>query len=506
MKVRAKPQPPVQIQFRPGISPYSGTNGSVLRVGLVYMATAFVLFLLLGLGGLLMRLNHSGILPLSADWFYRILTLHGSGMVAANLLAAMGGIAAVLSRSVRLSVRWLWATFVIYFLGAGFVILATLVGGFAAGWTVLHPLPFESMGAWSIWAALAMYVGYLFVAVAYLIYCLTIIVATASAFGGLRGALAWNYLFSGGRDTSAPVPRPTEILATVIAIDGIITVLAGAIYLVPLFAQAAGLIGSVDVLFAKNMLFLFGHTLVNSNLYLAAGLVYATLPFFTGREWKTSWPIALALNLTLVLILVPWPHHLYQDFAQPFPLQVLGEFGSYASAMPVFLVTIIGGLSLIYRSGMRWTVPSVLMALGLWGWVFGGIGALVDSTVGVNQVMHNTLWVPAHFHTYYLLGAVAFDWAYLYHLVTELSGSVEAKLSKVAAWLYGIGGIGFVMMFFLSGSDSVPRRYAAHLPQWQVFAQIAIPFVIILAIGIAWLTIEMLLRFKAAWQRTGTAA
>jgi hypothetical protein len=46
---------------------------------------------------------------------------------------------------------------------------------------------------------------------------------------------------------------------------------------------------------------------------------------------------------------------------------MLGEIGSDASAMPVFLVTIIGGLSLIYRSGMRWSVPSTLMALGLRG-------------------------------------------------------------------------------------------------------------------------------------------
>jgi cytochrome c oxidase subunit 1 len=171
--------------------------------------------------------------------------------------------------------------------------------------------------------------------------------------------------------------------------------------------------------------------------------------------------------------------------------------------MPVFLVTIIGGLSLIYRSGMRWSAPATLMALGLWGWVFGGLGALVEATIGVNQVMHNTLWVPAHFHTYYLLGAVAFDWAFLYHLIIELSGSIESHWSKVAAWLYGTGGIGFVLMFFLSGADGVPRRYAVHLPQWQVFAQLTIPFIIILTIGIAWLALEMLSRFKIAWQRTG---
>jgi cytochrome c oxidase subunit 1 len=132
-----------------------------------------------------------------------------------------------------------------------------------------------------------MYVGYLLVAMAYLLYCLTILVAVATSYGGLRRVLAWPYLFSRGRDTANPVPRPTELVATVIAIDGIIAVLAGAIYLLPLFAQAAGLVGFVDALFAENFLFLFGHTLVNSNLYLAAGLVYATLPLYTGREWTT---------------------------------------------------------------------------------------------------------------------------------------------------------------------------------------------------------------------------
>ena len=56
-------------------------------------------------------------------------------------------------------------------------------------------------------------------------------------------------------------------------------------------------------------------------------------------------------------------------------------------------------------------------------WVFSGIEAILDATIAVNQVRHNTLWVPEHFHTYYLLGAVAFSWAYLYHLLTELSGT-----------------------------------------------------------------------------------
>src|SRR5207245_1345376 len=80
--------------------------------------------------------------------------------------------------------------------------------------------------------------------------------------------------------------------------------------------------------------------------------------------------------------------------------------------IPSFLVTIFGALGRIHRSGMRWSVPMILVALGLWGWVTGGLGAVLDSVIQINQVTHNTLWVPAHFHTYYLLGAAAFPWAF----------------------------------------------------------------------------------------------
>jgi cytochrome c oxidase subunit I len=482
---------------------YDGTNGGVLRVALVYMLTGFATFLAMGVLGLLMRLDQAGVLLLPTDWFYRILTLHGSGMVSAILLAAMGGLAAAMSQTVRLSSRWLWTAYMIYVLSTGFVVLATLVGGFGAGWTVLHPLPYQGR-IWGMWAGVVMYVGYLCVALGFLVYCVHVLVATSRSYGGLPNVLAWRYLFSGGRDTSVPLPYPADIAGTVVAINGIVAAVVGAAVLLPLFAQAAGLIGMVDALYAKNLELLFGHSLANLSIYLGAGLVYATLPLYTGRAWRTSWPVVLAWNLVIVLVLLPFSHHMYEDFVQPLPLQFLGEGASYAIVVPAFLVTIFGGLSLIYRSGMRWSVPSILIALGLWGWTFGGMGAVLDSTIAVNQVMHNTLWTPAHFHTYYLLGGVAFDWAYLYYLIGDLSRARETRFSRAAAWLYGIGGAGFVLAFFVSGAESIPRRYATHLPAWQIIAQAAVPFVLILTLGIAWLAIEMLRQLGPAWRQTWT--
>ena len=486
------------------VSPHTGTNGPVLRAAIVYLVTGFVVFLLMGLLGLLMRLDHAGILVISPDWFYRVMTLHGAGMVGAALLAAVGGLCAVISRSVKLSARALWIAYVAYMTGMALVIVATTLGRYAAGWTVLHPLPYVGR-TWPLAAALAVYGGYLFTAVGLVIADVAIIVATSRAHNGLAGALALRYLFAPRRGRPADLPTPPELIATVTAIDGLLASLAGLIYLVPLFAQAAGAVAAVDVLFAKNFVFLFGHTFANLSIYVAAGTVYAILPEYAGRPWKTTWPVALAWNLVIVLVMINYSHHLYQDFAQPFSLELLGQLGSYAVGLPSFIVTIIGALALIYGSGLRWSVPSILIVLGLWGWVFGGLGALIDSTVPVNQVMHNTMWVPAHFHAYYILGAAAFAWAYLYHLLAELSGAPERRASRVAAWLYGVGAAGFVVMFFVAGAHSVPRRYAVHLPEWQVFARVAVPFVILLGLALAWLTVDMLVRLRPAWRRTGVA-
>lgn len=476
-------------------------NGQVLRPSMAYMVAGLGGFLLMGVLGLLMRLDQSGLVVIPPAWFYRLMTLHGAGMVASILLAGLGGLAAAVSATTRLSARVLWIALVIYLLGTGFVDLTTLVGGFGGGWTILYPLPGHGL-VWTLDAALAMYIGYLFIALGLLLYCVHMLYALAASHGGLTKVLALRYLFSGGRDRGEALPRPPELIAAVISIDGVVAAAAGAIYLIPLFAQAAGMVGPVNALFAKNAVLLFGHTMANLSIYVTAGLVYAALPAYTGRAWRTTWPVVFAWDLIIILMLINYSHHLYADFAQPLGLQLLAEIASYTVALPSFIVTIIGALALIHRSGMRWTAAPILLALGLWGWVFGGLGAVLDATIPVNQVMHNTMWVPAHFHTYYVLGAVAFAWGYLFHMIRELSDRSDTRASRMAAWLYGLGGAGFIFMFFVAGANSVPRRYAVHLPQWQPYARVAVPFVVLLALSLAWLSWDIGTRFGAAWRGT----
>ncbi|MCC6315322.1 MAG: cbb3-type cytochrome c oxidase subunit I [Thermomicrobiales bacterium] len=480
---------------------YHGISGEVLHIAMVYLITGFVTFLAMGLLGLTMRLHHAGWLTLSPDWFYRIMTIHGAGMVAALLLAAMGGMIAVLNQTVRLSARWLLVAFQIYFMSLAFVLIAVLAGGFAGAWTALDPLPFHGL-TWSVWAGVVMFVGFFCIAIGFLIYSLHLFFALRAKFGGVGNALGWPVLFGRKKSGAEGTPRPPELAAMVVAIVGILTGLSGIAVLVPLFADAAGVIAPINALYAKNFQMFFGHALANLSIYLGVGLVYATLPLLTNRPWASSRLVILAWNLVIILVIIPWSHHLYMDLAQPTPIQILGQVASYAIAPPLILVTILGVMTIVFRSGLRWTAPAILFVLGIWGWVFGGMGAVLDSTIAINNVTHNTMWVPAHFHTYYLLGVASFIWGYLFYLISDLGRLKADRFSAWAAWLYGVGAVGFVMMFYLAGAHSIPRRFDIRLPEWHIYAEIAVPFVVLLGLSILWLTIVMARGLKRAWRQT----
>jgi cytochrome c oxidase subunit I len=480
----------------------TATNGPVLRVGIAYLVGGLGTVALVGLLGLLMRLDHAGLVMVSPDWFYRLMTLHGAAMVTGLLFAGFGGLAASVSADVRVSARGLWIGLALEATGMMLVTLAIVVGRFAAGWTVLDPLPYLGK-TWAESAGVTAYAGYLFTGLAIIVVCATLLRATTRP-GGLRHALAWDVILHPGRPAKS-VPPPPVLIATVISIIGIVMVLVGLVYLVPLFLEAAGVVRHVDALFSKNAVLLFGHTMANLCVYVAAGLVYATLPRYAHRAWHTTWPVAVAWNSIIFLIFFPWSHHLYEDFAQPLGLEILGNLGSFAGGFPSFIVTIVGALSLVVGAGLEWSPTAILMLLGMWGWVLGGLAALLDAIVPVNQVMHNSMWVVAHFHTYNMLGVAAFIWGYLYHLTGELSAAPVRRWSRWAAWLYGVGAAGTVVAFFLEGAHSVPRRYAVHELAWQGYARAAVPFVVLIVIALAWLGAEILIRLKPAWRQTRLA-
>jgi cytochrome c oxidase subunit 1 len=459
-----------------------GEQARFRRMTVVWGITVVLLLPVLASLGYFMRLYQSGAFPgMRADWFYAVLTLHSLGMVGTWFVGSMAGVSYLLLKYTRPSLAIskfnYWGTL----LGVVLLIACTLGGLFGTGWYFLYPLPLYAQGVWAPWATLSFFAALTILGICWTVWTLDILRAIAQRYS-LSAALGWNYLIG----KQGPQIPPVILITTVSLIVGVAGFVAAVIVIALFGARALGV--NVDPLLMKNLTFFFGHILVNITMYLGVAMVYELLPIYAGRPWQTNRVVAAAWGAVLFLILFAYFHHLYMDFAQPTWVQKFGQICSYLLSVPAGVVSIFGTLALVYASKTRWTLASALFFLGIMGWGIGGIAAVIDSTVEVNFHYHNTLWVPAHFHTYYLMGVVLIILGFIDHAGKELSGLEEkASRSKLTVALLLLGGYGFLAMFYWGGANSVPRRYATYpqeVMQGTLYARVAVGFVTILLCGI----------------------
>jgi cytochrome c oxidase subunit 1 len=461
----------------------AGYSARLTRLTITWVLVALVLFPILAVLGFLMRVLQAGFFAATPpEWFYAVMTLHGLGMVGLWFVAGMAGLSLLLSRYVRPTLAVSWIAFGATLTGVVLLLAATLVGRLGVGWYFLYPLPFHSGGTWPPWATASLFAALAIMGVGWTLWAGDLLWAIARRYR-FSEALGWQYLT--GRDT--PEVPPIIIIATVSFI-GVLAGLVAAVVILGLVAieQLKGGFTN-DALLIKNLTFYFGHMLVNITMYFGVAMVYEIMPVYTGRPWKTNKLVAASWNLVLLLVMFAYLHHLYMDFAQPQWLQVTGQISSYLISVPAAVVTIFSTLALVSRSNMRWKLPSTLLYLGVMGWAIGGVAAVIDSTVMVNSRFHNTLWVPAHFHTYYVMGVVLMILGAVFHVATDLSKQPESRiLTRTIVMTVGVGGYGFLLMFYLAGVAGVPRRYAAYpdeVARGIAYAKASLVFITVLLLG-----------------------
>jgi cytochrome c oxidase subunit 1 len=470
------------------------------RVGWLFAGTGLALVAVMGLLGLAMRLTQAEVLGVSDGWFYRLMTLHGAGMLTGTLLAMMGGLWFVLRQAVALKpARALWSYGAIL-VGAVAVVVAVLIGGFATGWTFLSPLPFRPAGEWATWATAVFLVGLTLVGVGFFLFCLEVLTSVAGAYGGLARSLGLRFL--AGRDDSPP--PPPAIAATAVSLEGILASAVGTTILMALLGRTIDADVEIDALWAKNLTYFFGHSVANLIIYLAVGMLYGLLPRYAGRPWKTTKPLVVGWTATLVLVATAYSHHLYMDFVQPAWAQYVSLAASSAAAVPVAVVTIYTGMMLVWGSRYRWTLASTLLYLGFAGWAIGGTGAVIDSLIPLNLRLHNTLWVPAHFHTYLMLGVVFWLLAFVVHLLERGAARPASRLATIVAPSAMVaGGYTLVASWYLSGALGVPRRYSVHFPGSEVYSVAGSIGAALFALGFLVLLVELGRLGRDALRRRG---
>lgn len=447
-------------------------SGSERLVFNLYIITALVVFLLMMAFGLAMRMGQGAWLNLRPDIFYQLMTAHGAGMVGTMALASCAVMWFFLRKYVRLSVTIFAINYALFLLGAALILGGVFIGKYAGAWTFLYPLPVHSMGIWSNNAAVVFLLGYLSIGVGFLLFYLDTMRAVIRRYGNLGRALGVQWLFGGTIDPEHP---KAVVASTMVMITNTVGTLAGAIAIVMSIINAYYPTWVPDALVIKNFIYLFGHMFINATIYMGVIAVYELLPRYTGRPYAISRPFIWAWVVSTVFVLTVYPHHLLMDYVMPHWMLVMGQIVSYASGLPVFTVTVYGALTNIYRSNMRWRLPAKLLALSMYGWAAGIVPAIIDGTIRVNEVMHNTTWVPGHFHFYLLLGVLPMTLALMFHVIDSRSPDApnarNSISSKLAFPVYMIGGLAFVCAFLAGGHASEPRRFAVHMANWQPYDQ-----------------------------------
>jgi cytochrome c oxidase subunit 1 len=451
----------------------------------LYAAIGIAVFLLMMIAGALFRAAQAAWVPIPPNFGYELMTLHGAGMVGVSGLAGAAVMWYFLRRYVALSTGMFLAMLALSLVGVVMILAAIGIGRFAGAWTFLYPLPAKSAGVWGPHAAGAFVGGLVFIGVGFLLFYLDCAIAILRRYGSLWKALGLDQLFgSGPVDTSLP---PTVVASTMVIIINVLGILAGAVVLVmSLVSIYLGV--AFDPLLMKNLIFFFGHVFINATIYMAVIGVYEIVPRYTRRPWTISRPFLASWAAATLIVMAVYPHHLLMDYVMPKWMVVTGQVMSYLSGLPVLFVTAYGALANIHRSGLKWDLPLRLLIFSLFGWAAGVIPAIIDGVIRVNLVMHNTQWVPGHFHFYLLLGLVPMLLGTLLYACTRGDWK-ETSLDRVAFWTYGAAGALFCFVFLAGGWQGVPRRFAVHDTAWLGFAQLgtvaaALVLVAALVIGV----------------------
>ncbi len=434
-------------------------------------AVAAVLFLAFGgiLGLLVAMTRWPAVHLLSVDWFYLALTAHGINVLIFWIIffeiAVLYFASAVLLNCRLATPRIAWAAFALMVIGAVMNNVAVFQGESSVMFTSYVPMP----------AKPHFYLGLILFAVGAL-------VAVFVFFGTLVVARQ-ERTYEG----SVPLVTFGAITAAIIAVW---TITSGAIALVPAFFWSIGLVSYVDSLMYRVIWWGLGHSSQQVNVAAHVAVWYAIAALVLGAKPLSEKVSRSAFLLYIAFLQLASAHHILTDPGVTSEWKVFNT--SYAMYLAV-LGSMIHGLSIPgaieaaqRRNGFThgvfewlrkgpWGNPAfaaLVLSVAMFG-IAGGITGVVLGAEQLNLLMHNTLYVPGHFHATVVAGTTLAFMGITYPLV-PLIFRREIVFKRMAQWqpyLFGIGALGISLFMMGAGTLGVSRR------NWDItFADAPVPF------------------------------
>ncbi|SHI19599.1 cbb3-type cytochrome c oxidase subunit I [Pollutimonas bauzanensis] len=393
---------------------------------------------------------------LEAQTFYMVLTAHGLDMLIFWLMFFEVGFmyfcASVLLRCRIATPKLAWLGFALMVIGSVVNNVAVFRGGSSVMMTSYVPMMAEP----------AFYLGIILFAVGALIGC--------AVFFGTLVVARREKTYEG----SIPLVTFGGLTAAIIMV---FTLLSGAFIIIPAWLMSMGLM-HVDPLIYRTVWWALGHSSQQVNVAMHITIWYFIAAVVLGAKPMSERVSRMAFFLYILFLQLASAHHLLGDPGLSTSWKIINtSYFMYLAVLASMLhgLTVPGAMEVAQRQrgftkGLfewlrkaPWSNPAFsAVFISLIGFGFlGGITGVMMGTEQLNLIIHNTIYVPGHFHATVVVGTTLTFMAVTYYLIPVLFRRelIAPTLAKWQPYLFGLSMYFLCLVMMGAGTLGVSRRH-----------------------------------------------